>query len=73
MAAVKRLARIVLWIYLIGFVLLEFNALFSAYRSGAFGHIHSASDFLIGLAESVAINALWPIILIIFLVQGPPN
>jgi hypothetical protein len=65
----RRKLRVVLWIYVAGIVALELSALHSAYLIGEFGRVRSARELLFGLAASLAVNALWPIIAIIFVLQ----
>jgi hypothetical protein len=60
------------YIYLAGFALLEISALHGSYRTGALDGV-GLGDLLSGLALSIAINALWPIILVLFLIYGPPD
>jgi hypothetical protein len=61
--------RVALWIYVTGIVLLELSALHSAYLTGGFSRIQSARDVLLGVATSLAVSALWPIIALMLALQ----
>ncbi len=61
----NRKIRIVLRVYLAGIVLFELTALRATYVMGGFSRIQSVRDIRLGVAASLAVNALWPIVAII--------
>jgi hypothetical protein len=65
----NRKLRMALWIYISGIVLLELSALHSAYLIGSFSQIRSVPELVLGLAMSLALNALWPIMAVILALQ----